>query len=123
MNAFDTALAAGMYSVRQIKGNSITYLRGDASTATIQAGLGESQFELENSDGTIETFTTRDYFILATDLKTASGEIWIPKKGDTVSETVNGVPMTFEVVAPGNEPVYLTFADNNEYRVHTKRIS
>ena len=73
--------------------------------STLSAGLGATKFQLVDDDGRVINAESRDYFLLAGELK-LDGKKTEPEHGDVIEELVNGeVTMTQEVM-----PV-----DNNQY--------
>ena len=108
--SFTTLLAAA--------GIRVTYARGDANV-TVLAVPGSTQYAESTGAGYIETSQTRDYLILATDLK-IGGEPVLPERGDTITENVNGVDMVYPVASPGGDRLY-GYADpyRQVLRIHT----
>lgn len=98
-------------------GATVTYQRG-ASSATVIATVGRSQFEAANQSGVIETWESRDFLI-----RTSSFTFGIPQRHDRVIETVGGAAVTYEVAAPRGVPVY-HFGDafRTMLRIHTKAV-
>jgi hypothetical protein len=64
----------------------------------------------------------RDYLIPVASLVIAGGPT-TPKRGDRVTETIDGAPVTFELQTPPGEPEW-RFSDQTRtvYRVHVKRV-
>ncbi len=104
----------------------VTYIRGNASVQ-VQATIGATDFQMDNGDGLIETFQTRDYLIQSADLVLAGEEV-LPARGDKIQETVadpaGGVTFTYEVLAPGSTAVW-RYSDpyRTTLRIHTKLVS
>ena len=98
-------------------GSSVVYQRG-ASSATVTATVGRSQFEAANQSGVIETWESRDFLI-----RTSVFPYGLPQRHDRVVETVGGAAVTYEVAAPRGVPVYhYGDAFRTMLRVHTKAI-
>ena len=78
----------------------------------------------DNGTGVGETFESRDFLILATDLVLA-GEQTLPRAGDRIRESgsPDSTSYIYEVLAPGNEPAW-RFSDpyRRTLRIHTKQI-
>ena len=123
MSAFSTAITAGLATVRQITGMTVTISSAGQTGAPITAGVGSTEYEIDDGGAVIETWTSRDYLILATDYAPA-GAPALPQKGDIISETIAGAVRQFAVLAPQGKPVF-EFSDRNRgaLRVHTKEVA
>lgn len=103
-------------------GVSITYTRGIGSQ-TATAWVGRTVFTQQplQGGGVSVVFGDRDYLIPVSSLTLTDPAT--PKRGDRITEVVNGVSQTFEVIAPGGEPPW-RYADPSQtiYRIHTKRV-
>ena len=44
-------------------------------------------------------------------------------EGDRIEEMVDGETQSYEVMAPGAEPVFQTVSAGTTLRIHTKRVS
>lgn len=98
-------------------GRTVAYQRG-ASSATVTATVGRSQFEAANQSGVIEVWESRDFLI-----QTSSFPFGLPVRADRVVETVGGSQVTYEVATPRGIPVYhYSDAFRSMLRVHTKAI-
>lgn len=120
MSLLSQALAGALASVRAVAGVPITVARGNTTSSTITAGVGATEYEIEDSGVIVETWTSRDYLIAKADYK-PTGTPSNPAKGDVISDTVNGVAKKFTVLAPQGKPVF-EYSDPNQtqLRVHTK---
>ena len=98
---------------------SITYRRGILSRSLL-ATIGSTAFELTDHEQRLTRVESRDYLVTAADLL-LGGKVELPKRGDLIEETINGVVHLYQVLAPGGEDVY-SFSDryNTTLRVHTK---
>ena len=101
----------------------VLYQRGAASVS-ISAGIGRTTFQIDNGSGVIETFESRDFLILTSDL-VLGGLTTLPKVGDRIREPGGGdsTSYIYEVLAPGTEPAF-RFSDpyRRTLRIHTKQI-
>ncbi|MDE2100058.1 MAG: hypothetical protein KGL39_22580 [Patescibacteria group bacterium] len=120
MSLLAQAFAGGLASLRSVAGVPITVTRGANTSATITAGVGSTEYEIEDSGVVVETWTSRDYLIAKTDYA-PTGTPSNPAKGDIIADTVNGVSKRFTVLAPQGKPVF-EYSDPNQtqLRVHTK---
>jgi hypothetical protein len=121
---FDTAIAAGLASIRQVTQRSIVYSDGVHSPVTISlAGAADTEYELDDGTGIIETWTSRDYLIAVADL-VINGVPTLPAKGHTITEVINGLSKVFTVLAPPGKQVY-EFSDRGQtaFRVHTQETA
>lgn len=100
---------------------SVTYERG-VDTVAVQATVGRTVFELENEEGDLERWESRDFLIDTADLVLA-GSPTLPDAGDRIRETVGTTTYVYEVMSPGNEP-HWRYVDphRNKLRIHTKLI-
>jgi len=92
----------------------VTYRRG-ATSATINATLGTSAFEQQQSDGSVMRFESRDY-ILST--PTVSATIGLPQVGDYIDDgdiRYEVLPVTTQQSFKYLDPFRLGL------RIHTKK--
>jgi hypothetical protein len=115
------ALAGALASVRAAAGISIVYSDG-AHPVTINAGVGQTLFEIADGEVIVETWTSRAFLMARADLVLNNVAV-LPAKGHTIVATINGVSKTFAVLAPQGKQVY-EFSDpgQTQLRVHTKEI-
>jgi hypothetical protein len=108
--------------LQQFASREVVYQR-EASTLTVQATVGRTLLKLDDGYGSVLLqWTDRDFLIRAEDLVIA-GETILPQRGDRVHEVQSGVTYTYEVLAPGKEPVW-KWSDlyRSLLRIHTKQI-
>jgi hypothetical protein len=108
--------------LQQFASREVVYQRG-ASTLTVQATVGRTLLKLDDGyGGVLLQWTDRDFLIRAEDL-VISGQTILPQRGDTIHEVQAGVTYTYEVLAPGKEPVW-KWSDlyRSLLRIHTKQI-
>lgn len=107
--------------LKQHAAREVVYRRG-TSSCTLKATVGGGRL-LKLTDGyggTKMVWTSREYIIDPIDL-VLDGVTVRPQSGDTIEETVNGTPATFEVLTPGgNEDFYKMGAFYRSMRIHTK---
>lgn len=117
---FDTAIAAGLASVRQLTQRSIVYSDGTHQVTIPVAGVAETTYDIDDGSGIVETWTARDYLIAVSDL-VLNGVLTLPAQGHTVTETINGTSKTFTVLAPSGKQVF-EYSDRGQtsFRVHTQ---
>ena len=101
---------------------SVTYKRG-VDTVILAATIGQTLFDVESGEGQHESYEARDYLILAADLVLAAVQVE-PQRGDRIDEVVGEITYTYEVMAPGTEPVF-RYSDGfrKRLRIHTKLIT
>ena len=94
--------------------SSIRYCRG-TQCQTIDATIGSSTFEAQNTSGVIETWQSRDFIIKAGTLSV--GE---PARGDRITEVIDGVSLVYEVASPKNT-AWWEYGDKfrKTIRIHT----
>ena len=101
---------------------AVTYVRG-TSTVDVQATVGRTVFEQADEYGIVQKTESRDYLIRTADL-VLDAQITLPQRGDLVRETEGSTTFVYEVLAPGNEPVF-RYSDpyRKTLRIHTKHIA
>ena len=107
---------------REHASQEVTYQRG-AENVTLQATIGRTLFELQDAKGFIQKTESRDYLISTSDLILDS-QVVLPQRGDKIIETVGDKTFTYEVLAPGKEPVW-RYSDpyRTQLRIHTKHVA
>ena len=105
------------YMSRQVR-----YTRG-VESILLNATIGRTVFEEQDQFGTIQRTESRDYLIRSDDL-ILFGEKSEPTVGDIVTEPVNTVLFTYQVMSFASEPPF-RFSDpeRKTLRVHTKLIN
>lgn len=119
MNLFAKAREWLAPAVQAAAGVSVTYTRG-ATSVSLTPVPGRTVF-VSNAEGAPRVeFGERDYLIPVSEL-TALG---VPKIGDRIAETIDGVTVTFEVQQPNaGEPAWRYDQTRSVFRVHCKRPS
>jgi hypothetical protein len=108
--------------LQQFASREVVYQRG-VSTLIVQATVGRTLLKLDDGyGGVLLQWTDRDFLIRAEDL-VITGQTILPQRGDRVHEVQSGVTYTYEVLAPGKEPVW-KWSDlyRSLLRIHTKQI-
>jgi len=101
---------------------AVSYARG-ASTAEVQATIGRTVFEQSDEYGIVHKTESRDYLIRTADL-VLDAQITLPQRSDLVRETEGTTTFVYEVLSPGDEPVF-RYSDpyRKTLRIHTKHIA
>ena len=101
---------------------NIVYVR-DAELVEIPATVGKTIFRVDTGYGRLERLESRDYLVTASEL-ILGGQVKLPEAGDCIRETDGPTVYVYEVMAPGNEPVY-RYSDpyRKTLRIHTKLVS
>jgi len=97
----------------------VTYQRKAGGSITVNACLGSSQFEAENSQGLIERYESRDFLVKASEL-VMDGETFLPQHGDRIVDGQAG--MTYEVLEAGGECWRYSDPHRISLRIHTKQV-
>lgn len=99
--------------------SDVVFVRG-AESVVLSATIGHTDFEEADTDGFIQRVQTRDYLVLAADL-VLGGQPSTPVRGDIIRETIGEKVFVYEVMSPGNEPLW-RWSDphRNTIRIHTK---
>ena len=105
--------------LQSTSGVEIKYSRGDRNIS-LTAVPSETDFLQTTGDGYMESIESRDFMFPASQLN-LGGEMVLPERGDTITETVNGVEHTYPVTNPGGARYY-KYSDpyRKILRVHTK---
>jgi len=114
------ALSNSFQALRDAAGVSIRYVRGSDSIAIV-AVPGRTDYETETFGGVYNSDQSRDYLVLAEDLK-FSGNTVLPERGDEIRETIGGQETVFPVLDLGGGRHY-SFSDQYRIvvRIHTKQ--
>lgn len=101
---------------------AVVYARG-AEEVTLNATIGQTEFEEQDRDGFVQRTQSRDFIVLAADLIIDSVVV-TPEKGDLIRETTGSTVRTFEVLPFGDSPLW-RWSDPHRtaIRVHTKHVS
>ena len=101
---------------------TVTYQRASQSVG-VAAGVGRTLFQVDNGSGVLETFESRDFLILTSDL-VLGGAVVLPKAGDRIREGQGGATYVYEVLAPGSEPCW-RYSDpyRRTLRIHSKQLA
>lgn len=101
---------------------AVSYVRG-ASTIEVQATIGRTIFEQADEFGIVTKTESRDYLIRTADL-VLDGQTTLPKRVDQIRETDGTTTFVYEVLSPGDEPVF-RYSDpyRKSLRIHTKHIA
>lgn len=109
---------------RQVAANAVTvtYTRGAQSATLEDVWIGNTLFARTlDEPGASVVWGERDYLIPVASL-VLGGVAAQPARGDKITETINGVAVTFELQTPTGEPAWrYSDADRTRYRVHTKK--
>ena len=101
---------------------TVSYARG-ATTVEVQATIGRTVFEQADEYGVVTKAESRDYLIRTADL-VLDGQVTLPQRGDQIRETDGGTTFVYEVLSPGDEPIF-RYSDpyRKALRIHTKYIA
>ncbi len=101
---------------------SVVYQRG-SEQVTVQATIGRTLLKLDDGYGGVGLeWTDRDFLIQTADL-ILGGSPRLPERGDLIRETAGAVTFVYEVMAPGQEPIW-RWSDpyGKLLRIHTKQV-
>ena len=95
----------------------IAYVNG-ATTTTLLATIGRTEFEVVGEGGVMERIESRDFLVATADLLNA------PARGDQIRETLGSTVFVFEVMAPVQSAPPWRWADaqRTAYRIHTRLV-
>jgi hypothetical protein len=125
MTPFQRALAAGKSTLRQIKGESVEYLRytpqGDV-VVPLNARRGSTPFRIDSADRFNLLVRSRDWIVTVTDLA-IDGETFLPDPHDRIRVTIGEQIRTYRLTRFGDEPEWrYTDSTETEIRLHTALI-
>jgi len=117
------AYRVGRVAQKRVRGVTVTVSRGLTTSAPFTATVGFSGSVTFDGDGGQLFTKNRDYIIDVADYN-VGGDAVAPAKYDVITEVINGVPKTFQVVESNGDGVSET-ADANMtvWRVHTTEIT
>lgn len=122
MSIFDDAISAALSSVRQVAGTTVTVTRGAQTGTAVTAAVGQTEYEIDDAGAVIDTWTSCDFLMLASDYA-PTGTPSPPAKGDVINRTINGVPHQFAILNPhGKQGFEYSDRAQTTLRVHTKEI-
>lgn len=100
---------------------TVIYQRG-TDTVEVTATIGRTLFAVDNGEGAALQVESRDYLIRAAHL-VLGGQPVLPRSGDQIHELQAGVIFIYQVMAPGDEPVW-RYSDpyRMTLRIHTKHV-
>ena len=107
---------------KNLMGVTVTVSRGLNTSAPLTATVGKSGSLSYEADGTQTFVKNRDYLIEKS-AYVVNGSAVTPARFDVITEVINGVPRTFEVLdADGDGSSTSTDSGCTVYRVHTKEV-
>jgi hypothetical protein len=100
---------------------SVTYNRGATSVA-IFATKAQTMFRFVDEYGVTQRIESTDWLVRTADL-TDAGITLDPQRGDQIDEVVGATTLTFEVLAPNDEP-HWRWHDRarSTLRIHSKLV-
>lgn len=100
--------------------HTVTFRRG-GSSVELDATVGQTKFDQEDSEGRLTQVETRDYLVTAADL-ILDGSPVEPRPGDEFVETLAGVPTVFRVMDLPGRPCFDSDPYRTTLRIHTKDL-
>lgn len=99
----------------------VIYQRG-TDTVEVTATVGQTLFAVDSGEGAALRTESRDYLVRAAHLSFGGVPVE-PRRGDQIHEMQDGVMFIYEVMAPGDEPVW-RYSDpyRRTLRIHTKHV-
>jgi len=98
---------------------TVTYARG-SSSHSIKGQRTLSQFQ--SDQGPVQLFVSIQAYTIAVDDFEAT-TLNEPKRGDRITDTINGTVHVFEVMPQANERAFSTDAHRTAFKVLCKRIA
>lgn len=112
------AIEALQEALKTCDGTSITYRRG-ASSVTVTATKGRTEFELQDDNGYREKIEAQDWLIDVADLK-FSGTPVEPQAGDKIEEADGG--KTYHYAVMDGTPFRYSDHYRSRFRIHSKQV-
>ena len=111
----------GARVLQQFCGVEVTYQRGDDELTDVPAVAEDIEYAIAGDDGREVKKRFRDYVIKAGDL-TLSGNLFEPRSGDVIQETIGGTVRTFEAVRRGDKPAVELLPGGYRWVIHTMQV-
>lgn len=106
-------------STKRLAGVTVTYTQG-TGTVSVTARVGITRTEIVDQDSTTMEVQVRDWIIDVADLVISSAAV-TPARGDTITETVNGLVNVYAVLpVAGEETHRYSDATGKRWRIHSK---
>lgn len=105
---------------RDHQSQSVVYCRGE-DRCQCEALIGKTEFETIDSDNIATTTESRDFLIMADELKLSTGAA-TPQRGDHVHERHGKSTVVYEVNAFDGKRCFVRDEFRNRFRIHTKEI-
>lgn len=113
---------AGAPLIREMYGVSVVYSCAAGEITGITAIADVADYQLVSDDGFPMAVRSRDYTLDVADMQIDSVPV-TPSPGHRITEIINGVAQTFEVVPIGNRPAQQLSPNGTRWLVHTKRVA
>ncbi len=98
---------------------TVTYADDMDELVGIAATIGKTEFDITDNDGTvIDRVECRDFLIDSALLDFGDG-VFLPQRGHTITEVLNGVTHVRTVSAPQSMPVWSHDGYMGKLRIHT----
>jgi hypothetical protein len=104
MTTVSDAIELAYHTARRTNGLSVVYSDG-TNSVTLNVIPGETTFERETTPGLYTTTHSQDFLILAAEL-ILDGAVVLPQMGDTVTATIGGSSVTYQVTSPDGDRHY-----------------
>ena len=120
MNAFDTAIQAGMATARQIAGSSVTYTRGATVITISDAVQGETRKGVIDVGGSEQVVEMCDWLIEVNALGSLADT---PDPADVIARVIDGTTYTWTVEHREIGETHWDWSDNTrtQYRIRTRK--
>lgn len=107
-------------------GVTVSYLHHDTqTTVSLSPWVGRTVFRSDLNSGAMVQWGDRDYLVRRDELVDTAGAELLPGVGDQLTETIDGVALTFEVQDPNPAEPAVRWSDpaRSVYRLHVKWVS
>lgn len=111
---------AGQPLCEEFYGVPVTLTRSGVASESFTAIADSVDYQVFDSNGFLTSVTSRDYTLpIAT--TAINGAAIMPRAGDLITETINGVSESYEITPLGNKPAVHKSPDGTQWLVHTNK--
>ena len=107
----------------EVFGDKVTYTPNGKPAVRLYASIGPTEVSLEDGTAVQLSYEHRDFNLIADQLM-VSGEVYIPQRGDTITEVNGGKTYSYKVLPPDGFKECWTWADRFRIRrrIHCKLV-
>jgi hypothetical protein len=123
MSQFREIISDAMSAIRCTAGVPITYWTDSSHWFKLAATPGQTTFTLDDGNGIVVDYTSRDFLVSACDML-FNGQYIVPADGHVIKETVGNAVHVYAVRREdGEQPWRYSDHGRTQIRIHTKLAS